>query len=186
MNTHKTSGLGKLFNVTLNYCWNADIKVRKRLVFKKMEIEEDLPIQKKVTNCWIVSNWNENHYRVKYYQLLSKFITFNTYGAHFNNKQISHEEYTSTVASCKFYLSFDNTREHPDYMTEKLFNAMMLGSVPVALGPPRQVYEKFIPGDAFVHVDDFSKLEKLAQYLQSMSEDEYSKLFRWRKFFKVN
>lgn len=186
MNTRKTSGLGKLFNVTLNYCWNADIKVRKRLVFKKMEIEEDLPIQKKVTNCWIVTNWNENHYRVKYYQLLSKFITFNTYGAHFNNKQISHEEYTSTVASCKFYLSFHNTREHPDYMTEKLFNAMKLGSVPVALGPPRQVYEKFIPGDAFVHVDDFSKLEKLAQYLQSMSEDEYSKLFRWRKFFKVN
>jgi hypothetical protein len=63
-------------------------------------------------------------------------------------------------------------------MTEKLFNATKLGSVPV--------YEKFIPGDAFVHVDDFSKPEKLAQYLQSMSEDEYSKLFRWRKFFKVN
>lgn len=186
MNTRKTSGLGKLFNVTLNYCWNADIKVRKRLVFSNSEIEEDLPIQKKVTNCWIVTNWNENHYRVKYYQLLSKFITINTYGAHFNNKQISHEEYTSTVASCKFYLSFDNTREHPDYMTEKLFNAMKLGSVPVALGPPRQVYEKFIPGDAFVHVDDFSKPEKLAQYLQSMSEDEYSKLLRWRKLIDVS
>ncbi|KAL0153290.1 hypothetical protein M9458_051399, partial [Cirrhinus mrigala] len=60
---------------------------------------------------------------------------------------------------------------HYDYMTEKLFNPLKLGSVPVTLGAPRYIYERFVPKDAFIHVKDFSSPQKLAEHLLSLDKN---------------
>ncbi|KAG1946731.1 3-galactosyl-N-acetylglucosaminide 4-alpha-L-fucosyltransferase FUT3 [Pimephales promelas] len=74
---------------------------------------------------------------------------------------------------------------HRDYITEKVFNPLRIGTVPVVIGPPRENYEQFIPSEAFIHVDDFPSPKELADHLKLMdqNEDLYRQYFTWRKHF---
>lgn len=66
----------------------------------------------------------------------------------------------------KFYLALENSR-CKDYITEKFMgNSFENGLVPIVSGPARSVYEKFAPGDSFIHVDDFESVEELANHLK--------------------
>ncbi|XP_051741849.1 4-galactosyl-N-acetylglucosaminide 3-alpha-L-fucosyltransferase 9-like [Ctenopharyngodon idella] len=189
-NTRRLNGLENLFNVTLNYRRDADIVLREQIVLKTEDNEDKIFPQvldkKDKLVCWIVSNWNEKHERVKYYNELKKHIDIYALGHHFG-KEVSNAQYNEILTRCKFYLSFENTVLHYDYMTEKLFNPLTLGSVPVALGAPRYIYERFVPRDAFIHVKDFSSPQKLAEHLLSLDKnvEEYKKYFQWRKHFEV-
>lgn len=189
-NTRRVEGLENLFNVTLNYRRDADIVMREQITLKTEGTEDKIFPQvldkKDKLVCWIVSNWDVNFKRVKYYNELIKHIDISSYGGHFG-KILNQEEYKDIMTSCKFYLSFENTAIHYDYMTEKIFNPLNLGSVPVALGPPKYIYDQFVPKDAFIHVDDFSSPQKLAEHLMSLDQnvEEYKKYFQWRKNFEV-
>lgn len=189
-NTRRLSGLENLFNVTLNYRRDADIVLREQIMIKTEDTEDKIFPQvldkKDKLVCWIVSNWNEKHERVKYYNELKKHIKMYAFGRHFG-KAVNDAQYKEILTTCKFYLSFENTDAHYDYMTEKLFNPLTLGSVPVTLGAPRYIYERFLPKDAFIHVKDFSSPQKLAEHLLSLDKnvEEYKKYFQWRKHFEV-
>ncbi|TRY89936.1 hypothetical protein DNTS_032919 [Danionella cerebrum] len=189
-NTRKINGLDNLFNVTLNYRRDADIVLREQIMLKSEHTEDAIFPQvldkKDKLVCWIMSNWNERHERAKFYNELKKHIDIYTLGRHFG-KEISDVEYKETLTRCKFYLSFENTNIHYDYVTEKMFNPLILGAVPVALGVPRYIYERFVPEDAFIHVSDFPSAQGLAQHLLSLDKnvEEYKKYFEWRKHFEV-
>ncbi|CAG5866590.1 unnamed protein product [Menidia menidia] len=178
-------GIENLFNMTLNYRQDADITVPYGSIIPEETEEDFVPPSKTKLICWIVSNWNQDHARVKYYNELYKHIEVHAYGQAFG-EYITDQDYNPTMASCKFYLSFENSI-HKDYITEKLYNPLSLGTVPVVLGPPRQNYENFIPGDAFIHVDDFTSAKELAEYLLLLDKNEemYLKYFAWRRHFKV-
>lgn len=183
--SQKIPGLEKMFNVTLNYRQDADIWVPYGSVVPTEEDEEFILPSKTKLVCWIVSNWNPDHARVKYYNELYKHIEIHTYGQAFG-EYIVDKDFFSTISSCKFYLSFENSI-HKDYITEKLFSPLTAGSVPIVLGPSRQNYESFVPGDAFIHVDDFLTPKELAEHLLFLDkkDDVYLRYFDWRKQFKV-
>ncbi|XP_050962297.1 4-galactosyl-N-acetylglucosaminide 3-alpha-L-fucosyltransferase 9-like [Labeo rohita] len=189
-NTRRFDGLENLFNVTLNYRRIADVVLREQIMIKTEDVEDKIFPQvldkKDKLVCWVVSNWNEQFERVKYYNELKKHINIYTFGRHFG-KAVNDAEYKEILTTCKFYLSFENTAAHYDYMTEKLFNPLTFGSVPVTLGAPRYIYERFVPKDAFIHVKDFSSPQKLAEHLLSLDRnvEEYKKYFQWRKHFVV-
>ncbi|XDV33968.1 hypothetical protein PO909_004195 [Leuciscus waleckii] len=133
--------------------------------------------------CWVVSNYNPSYKRSQYFTELVKYIDVEVHGRHFN-KRINNDDYTNLMTSCKFYLSFENSI-HRDYMTEKLFNPLAIGTVPVVIGPPRENYEQFIPSESFIHVDDFPSPKELADHLKLMdqNEDLYRQYFTWREHF---
>ncbi|XP_008275128.1 4-galactosyl-N-acetylglucosaminide 3-alpha-L-fucosyltransferase 9 [Stegastes partitus] len=178
-------GIENLFNLTLNYRQDADIEVPYGSIVAAEGEEDFVPPSKNKLICWIVSNWNQDHVRVKYYNELYKHIEVHAYGQAFG-EYISDQDYFPTIASCKFYLAFENSI-HKDYITEKLYNPLSVGTVPVVLGPPRQNYENFIQGDAFIHVDDFTSPKELADYLLLLDKNEemYLRYFEWRRHFKV-
>ncbi|XP_014060464.1 4-galactosyl-N-acetylglucosaminide 3-alpha-L-fucosyltransferase 9 [Salmo salar] len=184
--TYKNPGLGNIFNLTLNYRQDADIEVPYgSVVFSQKEGEAFvLPIKTKLV-CWIVSNWNPDHARTRYFNELHKHIEIHTYGKAFG-EHVNDQDFLHTISSCKFYLSFENSI-HKDYITEKLYNPLAAGSVPIALGPPRQNYENFVPGDAFIHVDDFLSPKELANQLTLLhtNEEMYLRYFDWRRHFNV-
>ncbi|KAK2834006.1 hypothetical protein Q7C36_014707 [Tachysurus vachellii] len=183
-NSGRRAEVDNAFNLTSNYRRDSDVWVPYGRLVEVSEKEKtfQIPTKDKIV-CWIVSNWNPNFKRVKYFTELSKHIKVEAYGRHFN-RYIGSEDYNKILSSCKFYLSFENSI-HKDYFTEKLFNPMDVGTVPVVLGPPRENYEEVIPSDSFIHVDDFKSPQELAEHLRYMDQNQeaYERYFTWRQYF---
>ncbi|XP_076862425.1 4-galactosyl-N-acetylglucosaminide 3-alpha-L-fucosyltransferase 9-like [Brachyhypopomus gauderio] len=186
-NSPQLPGADHLFNLTSNYRRDSDIWVPYGRLIEASEEDKktfQIPTKDKLV-CWIVSNWNVNYKRVGYFNELSKYINVEGYGRHFD-KYIDQDDYAKVMSSCKFYLSFENSI-YKDYMTEKLFNALKYGTVPVVIGPPRVNYEEYIPGDSFIHIDDFGSPQELAEHLKLLDQNQemYEQYFAWRKYFTV-
>ena len=141
-NSGRNPALKSLFNLTVNYRQDADIPVRYATIVQAEGNNFKMPRKKKLV-CWIVSNWNLQYKRVAYYNRLKQHVDIHVYGRAFG-KPVSSQDFNALIASCKFYLSFENSI-HKDYITEKLYNPMSVGTVPIVLGPSRQNYENFVP-----------------------------------------
>uniref|UniRef100_A0A2K5ZFX4 Fucosyltransferase n=1 Tax=Mandrillus leucophaeus TaxID=9568 RepID=A0A2K5ZFX4_MANLE len=131
--------------------------------------------------AWAVSNWKPDLARVRYYQSLQAHLKVDVYGK--SHKPLPRGTMMEMLSRYKFYLAFENSL-HPDYITEKLWrNALGTWAVPVVLGPSRSNYERFLPPDAFIHVDDFQSPEDLTRYLQELDKDHarYLSYFHWRE-----
>ncbi|XP_062854799.1 4-galactosyl-N-acetylglucosaminide 3-alpha-L-fucosyltransferase 9-like [Trichomycterus rosablanca] len=185
-NTVQIDGLENLFNLTLNYRQDADIVVHHHLKIRKDSLEETVIPKKDKLVCVIVSNSNPEtgtDVRNRYFHELKNHITVHVFGTAFG-RFLDVSEYYPTIASCKFYLAFENSI-YWDYITEKLNGPLVVGTVPVVLGPPRENYENYIPGSAFIHVNDFPSAKELAEYLLQLDSDDdlYLSYFEWRKHF---
>ncbi|XP_072520620.1 4-galactosyl-N-acetylglucosaminide 3-alpha-L-fucosyltransferase 9-like isoform X2 [Salminus brasiliensis] len=171
-NTRPKSGLENLFNLTLTYRRDSDISVRYYLNVSKIPKEFEIPEKDKLV-CWFVSNTNPGTgtgTRMKFYEELRTYVNVNVFGK-MAGKRLTDEEYYPTMASCKFYLSFENSI-HRDYMTEKFNGPLSIGTVPIVLGPPRDNYEQFAPHNSFIHVADFPSASALAQHLLVLDKDD--------------
>ena len=79
-----------------------------------------------------------------------------------------------------FTLAFENAIE-PDYVTEKLYDALTAGSVPVYLGAPN--VRDFAPADhCYIDASRFAGPVELAAYLNGLVEDEraYGEYLAWK------
>ncbi|KAG9464979.1 4-galactosyl-N-acetylglucosaminide 3-alpha-L-fucosyltransferase FUT6-like [Eleutherodactylus coqui] len=167
-------------NLTMSY--RADSDIFSPYGWLEPNQQEDnftIPPKTKLV-AWAVSNWNPSSKRVRYYQELKKYLSVDVYGR--QHLPLPGDDNGKTLSKYKFYFSFENSI-HEDYITEKLWmNALTYGCVPVVLGPSRKNYERFIPKDSFIHVDDFSTPEELAKYILKLDRDEdaYQQYFTWR------
>ncbi len=80
-----------------------------------------------------------------------------------------------TFSKYKFSLCFENCQSN-GYISEKIFNSMFSGCIPIYLGCPNVNYE--IDPNTFIDLRDFSNYAELSSYLKSMSKNEY--------LFKIN
>uniref|UniRef100_A0A3B1JGX4 Fucosyltransferase n=1 Tax=Astyanax mexicanus TaxID=7994 RepID=A0A3B1JGX4_ASTMX len=176
--------MDNLFNLTASFRRDSDIWVPYGQLVGISEEDEPfrIPTKDKLV-CWIVSHWKSEFKRVQYFEELRQHMEVNAYGHSFG-KHMSDQDFQAVIPSCKFYLSFENS-VYKDYITEKLFNPMIMGSVPVVLGPSRENYEEFIPADSFIHVDDFKTPKELAEHLKLLDQNQemYEQYFAWRKHF---
>ncbi|KAG8546415.1 hypothetical protein GDO81_018948 [Engystomops pustulosus] len=177
--------MDNLINMTMSYRADSDIFTPYGWLEKTEDkINFTIP-QKTRLVAWVVSNWKATK-RIEYYTELNKHIKVDVYGK--NNLPLPRYQIRTveTLSTYKFYLAFENS-VHEDYITEKLWrNSFHAGTVPVVMGPPRKNYERFIPPDSFIHVDDFSSPQELASYLLSLDKDDqkYQQYFNWRSRYQ--
>lgn len=93
-----------------------------------------------------------------------------------------------------FYLAFENTIEE-GYVTEKVYDGLIAGTVPVYLGAAADLKAMFAVDAAIIYVDDFlnkgdpssgqNRWKALAEYLISLIDDPvaYEKHRSWRNNF---
>ncbi|XP_006266179.3 alpha-(1,3)-fucosyltransferase 4 [Alligator mississippiensis] len=181
-------GWGGLFNWTMSYRLDSDVFVPYGALraARAQGPGRLVPPRKTKLVAWVISHWNEEHARVRYYRQLQKYLPVDVYGA--QGLALKEGGVVGTVSEYKFYLAFENS-QHTDYITEKLWrNAFEAGAVPVVLGPRRANYELFVPPDSFIHVDDFSSPRKLAVYLKFLDRNpqSYRRYFAWREKYDVH
>ncbi len=75
-----------------------------------------------------------------------------------------------TIKYSKFNLAFENERfDH--YVTEKIYDAMAAGSVPVYSGAPN--ITDYVPKECFIDYHQFNDFGKLYQFLSTMDNHTY-------------
>ncbi len=91
------------------------------------------------------------------------------------------------MSQYKFYLSFENSLCE-DYVTEKFYNVLRHGGLPVVNGGIKvEDYHGIAPPHSFIHVNDFASVEDLAKALEGLSRDAsaYGDYFWWRQYYSV-
>ena len=92
-----------------------------------------------------------------------------------------------------FHFAFENSVE-PGYVTEKVFDALKAGTVPVYLGPKRDC-QLLVPfNKAVIYIEDFYEgasgmdevAERLSSYLHALAQNRtaYEEHLQWRKQFR--
>lgn len=184
--------LGKyanIFNMTITYRRDADITIPYGEIQAKASEEhlvEDIPLNKNLLACWVVSNYRSQHKRSQVYKELSAVVPVEVYGR-WTKKPLPSRALLSTISGCYFYLAFENSLGK-DYITEKLWrNAFQGGAVPVVMGAPLGDYKAVLPPNSFIHIDEFASIKDLGEYLQQLAEDKkrYSEYFTWKQQWKV-
>ncbi|TSN21199.1 Alpha-(1,3)-fucosyltransferase 4 [Bagarius yarrelli] len=177
-----------VFNLTMSYRLDSDIFLPYGYL-QRRPFSGDRPAYVKHRHglvAWVISNWSEEQVRVQFYHRLRRYLHIDIYGREF--LPLLNDSVVKTVSGYKFYLAFENSC-HTDYITEKLWrNALVSGAVPVVLGPPRENYERFLPADAFIHVEDFKGPRALAAYLKHLDRNPalYRRYQAWRQDYDVH
>lgn len=84
------------------------------------------------------------------------------------------EDRIGTLSKYKFTLAYENWTGASDYITDRIFDGLLAGAVPVYLGDDR--IARSIPYDAFIDAKSFSSRPQLLRHLASIDESEWLQL----------
>jgi len=130
-------------------------------------------------SVWI-SNCGAKNRRLDVVRSLKKEnISFASYGQCLRNAHTTDDK-IETSKKHLFMFAFENSN-CVDYVTEKVFHALMAGTVPVYMGTKSVL--RSVPGHSMIHVDHFQTHSSLSKYLHYLANNEtaYGEYFNWRQ-----
>ena len=134
---------------------------------------------------YIASNAQDRSGRDRYVAELSRHLGVDAYGRQPGYRRIPDDDgrpaKLRTIARYRFTLAFENSIAR-DYVTEKFFDALVAGSVPVVLGAPNVAEFAPAPG-SFLDVADYPEPAALAARLRELCADDaaYASHLRWKR-----
>lgn len=134
--------------------------------------------------AWVVSNCRTPSRREAFVAELRKHVTVDTFGSCGNLTCLQSENCFARLGErYYFYLSLENA-VCPDYVTEKLYNALHHGMVPVVMG---KYSASLAPPGSCIDALRFASPERLAAYLKALAADpaRYEAYFAWKKTHEV-
>jgi len=91
------------------------------------------------------------------------FVTnYSSYRGKLTSKKETLERY-------QFAICYENARDIPGYITEKIFDCFFAGCVPIYWGANN--ITKHIPKECFIDKREFNTYEDLYQYIKNMSDE---------------
>lgn len=173
----------ELFDLTMTYQMDSDVPVP-YFYPPYLQMLKRVPKPKTgLINAFISSDVNESK-RVAYLKELMSYMKVHSYGKLFNNKKLEEDEGVISkgraMATYKFTIAFENAIAK-DYVTEKLFHPLIVGSIPVYLGAPNVA--EFLPGNhCYINVNDFASVKDLADYLLKLDKNDelFQQYMNWK------
>jgi len=87
-----------------------------------------------------------------------------SYKGRVENKHTTYQKY-------RFAICYENARDIPGYVTEKIFDCFFSGCIPVYWGADN--ISNYVPKECFIDKREFSSHEELYTYMKSMSNEDY-------------
>jgi glycosyltransferase involved in cell wall biosynthesis len=177
--------LMRLFDLTMSHHQTADIFTPycRPEILSTLRTPPQPKTREKLAAFFVSAPYNQSR-RLEYAAELMKHMNVHSYGRRMRNQLLVHDlgrqTKLKTIANYKFTLAFENATDE-DYVTEKFFQPLEVGSVPVYLGAPN--IDQFAPGDrCFINTADFPSPKALAEYLLMLNENDaaYEEYFAWK------
>ncbi len=175
----------KQFDFTMSFRRNADIWTPyyfpdfNQLVYATLKAKS-----KDQLIALFFSYFGELSGRNTYIEEFMHYIDTHNYGRFLRNRTLSDDSGRTTklevLSGYKFNLAYENSLEK-DYVTEKFFDPLEVGCVPVYMGASN--IDDYAPGDqCYINAADFNGPKELAEYLLALDEDEdaYNAYHAWR------
>jgi len=173
-----------LFDIEVTYRLNSHIPTPYLYANHAKRLKRRPDSKKELVNAFISSHFNQSS-RMECLSELMSCIDVHSYGKLLNNRSLKKDKGEMTKlriqSRYKFSLAFENAIAK-DYVTEKFFDPLVAGSIPVYLGAPN--IEEFAPGDhCYIDASRFSSMKELAAYLTEISNDDkmYNEFMKWKK-----
>jgi hypothetical protein len=179
-------GFMRQFDLTMTYQRSSDVwtpyfgrRMAERLLSPTREKTEPAPA------VYFASNPRDRSGRQEYARALMRYLQVDSYGRCLNNRRLEVDQGSptklETIARYRFTLAFENSIA-PDYVTEKFYEPLIAGSVPVYLGAPN-VAELAPAERCFVNVADFDGPRDLADFLRVLGADsaQYDEYLSWKQ-----
>lgn len=135
--------------------------------------------------CMFISSPVNKSHRLEYISELMEYLPIDSYGSWRRNCVLDEDKGYLTkldiIKQYKFTIAFENAISQ-DYVTEKFFEPLTVGSVPIYLGAPN--IETFSPGEhAFIDVRDYASPKDLADDIMRYCRDisRYDSLLEWKR-----
>ena len=129
--------------------------------------------------------------RDQYVSELMKFIPVDSYGTCLNNKELpsdiqgsenfESEKFLRFLAQYKFVIAFENAI-CDDYVTEKLWRTLAIGSIPIYMGAPN--VQSLLPNDkSALLVQNYASPAELATHIKKINsnDSEYGTYLQHKK-----
>jgi hypothetical protein len=180
----------RAFDLTMTYRRDADVRAAYVPSYGSADdLERELRRRPRLKDAsapvaMFISSRTDRSGRRRHALELGQHIPLDSYGRFMRNRSLPHDDWRPTklavIARYKFTIAFENAIGE-DYVTEKFFDPLLVGSVPIYLGAPN--VEAFAPGDrCYLDVNDFENPRALAERLWTLSRNEaaYEKYHAWR------
>uniref|UniRef100_A0A2P2K0Q1 Fucosyltransferase n=1 Tax=Rhizophora mucronata TaxID=61149 RepID=A0A2P2K0Q1_RHIMU len=139
-----------------------------------------LPKTEKALAAAFISNCGARNFRLQVLNTLEKMkIKIDSYGACHRNRD-GRVDKVETLKRYKFSLAFENSNEE-DYVTEKFFQSLVAGTIPVVVGAHN--IEDFAPAPgSILHIKQMEDVESVAKTMNYLAEnpEAYNQSLRWK------
>ncbi|CAJ1939466.1 unnamed protein product [Sphenostylis stenocarpa] len=127
-----------------------------------------------------ISNCGARNFRLQALEALEKSnIKIDSYGGCHRNRD-GRVNKVEALKHYKFSLAFENSNEE-DYVTEKFFQSLVAGTVPVVVGAPN--IQEFAPSPgSILHIKVIEDVESVAKTMKYLAEnpEAYNQSLRWK------
>lgn len=129
----------------------------------------------------IISNCVDDAGRYSYVKKLRHFTPIDLYGRCGNLTCPRNSSCSQMLKPYKFAITFENSN-CKGYISEKFWNGLVRGSIPIVNWIPEQVPDD-APPKSYINVHDFKSMSDLAKYLDYLDKNdtEYNSYFDWHK-----
>lgn len=126
-------------------------------------------LKSKTKFCNFVFSNPDSKERIRFFEKLSRYKKVDSGGKVLNNIGYIVKDKLTFIKDYKFTIAFEN-KIHPGYTTEKIFQPMLVNSLPVYRGNP-SVETDFNP-ESFINTNDCSNIDEMVDLVVEADRDD--------------